>query len=231
MRLVRLAMLCAAAVAATACTTDGGAGFFIVQNNVPGDGCTISSDVGSAFRSKGIVEVDYASGYLFTPVVQSLFQASGDPNVDHVIFVQGADVSLSFPRGELDDRPAFRQMFSGSIFPDGGTTSFGFDIIPRPDMDAIGEAIPEDGGSVLVRADIKMFGTADGEDLTAEPYFYNVEVCRGCLAEFLGPCAELPDGISIDEGGECDVFQDAPVDCCIDELGRPECPAELDTGT
>lgn len=225
MRLVRLALFGALAAAAPGCTSEGGAGFFIVQNQVPAEGCVIPTDVGSGFRSKGVVEADYAAGYLFTPVVQSLFQASMSGDVDHVIFVRGADISLSFPSGALADVPEFRQMFSGSIFP-GGTTSFGFDIIPRAEMDDIADAIPETGGTISVQAEIKMFGTADGEGVEAEAYFYNVDVCRGCLVEVLGDCATLPADVVIDQGGECDVFQDAAVDCCIDSLGHTQCPAQ-----
>jgi hypothetical protein len=230
MRLVRLALLCALVCAAPACTSEGGAGFFIVQNNVPAEDCVIPSDTASAFLSKGTVEVDYAAGYFFTPVVQSLFTPSMNADVDHVIFVRGADISLSFPRGELSSVGTFRQMFSGSVFPD-GTTSFGFDIVPREVLNDIGAAIPAEGGAIAVSAEIQMFGVADGEEVEAEPYFYNVDVCRGCIAFDLGvTCDAIPDGTVIRQGGTCDVFQDAVVDCCTDALGRYICPAPVSTG-
>lgn len=224
MRLVRLVTLGAVSCAAgSACTTQGGQGFFIVQNNVPTEGCIIPSDVGSSFLSRGAVEVELAGGYLFTPVAQSLFQPSENGNVDHVIFVQGADVSISFPGGELDGF-TFRQQFSGSIFP-GGTTSFGFQILSRGDLDAIAEVGADD---LEVRAEITMFGTADGEDVEAEPYFYNVNACRGCVAFDLGvACEAIPEGTTIRQGGTCDVFQDAVVDCCVDSLDRLLCPAPV----
>lgn len=236
MRLVRLASLSAAlAAAAPACTTDGGASFYIVQNQVPSEGCQISADVGSGFLSRGVVEGDLAHGYLFTPVVQSLYGESENPDVNGTIQVQGADVSLSFPSGELDDIPTFRQMFSMAIQP-GGTSSVGFDIIPGAYLADIAAAIPGDSGVIAVQAKIEMFGSADGRDVDAEPYYYNVDVCRGCLATFYGPCAELPDGITFDQGGVCDIFQDAPVDCCMDPLlGDPDldyqlCPGEVSSG-
>lgn len=226
MRLVRLATFGALIAAAVpACKSEGGAGFFIVQNQVPAENCVIPSDVSSTFLSKGTVEVDYAAGYFFTPVVQSLFTPSMNADVDHVIFVRGADVSLSFPRGELSDVDTFRQMFSGSVFPN-GTTSFGFDIVPRNVLNDIAGVIPEEGGTISVTAEVVMFGTADGEDVEAEPYFYNIDVCRGCIAFDLGvTCAEIPEGTVIRQGGTCDVFQDAVVDCCTDALGRYLCPA------
>jgi hypothetical protein len=227
MRLVRLIMFGAVfAAAVPACTTDGGAGFFIVQNNVPGEGCTITPDISSTFLSRGAVEVDYARGYLFTPVVQSLFDISENTSVDHVIFVRGADVSLSYPLGDLPDRGALRYMFSGSIFP-GATTSFGFDIIGREDLDEIA-ALGVD--NVEVQAEITMFGSVDGRDVTAETYFYNVNACRGCVAIDLVPaCEEIPEGTTIRQGGTCDTYQDQPVDCCIDANGDRFCPAQVPT--
>ena len=226
MRLVRLATFGAVLVAtAPACTTDGGAGFFIVQNNVPGEGCVISPDVGSTFLSRGAVEVELASGYLFTPVVQSLFDMSDNSNVDHVIFIQGADVAISYPLGELPDRGELRHMFSGSIFP-GGTTSFGFQILSRDDLDEIAAVGADD---LEVRAEITMFGTVDGRDVTAETYFYNLNACRGCLAANLGACADIPEGTVVQQGGSCDIFQDALVDCCVDASDRLICPAQVPT--
>ena len=226
MRLVRIALFGAAVAASSACTSEGGAGFFIVQNNVPGEGCVISPDVTSPFLSRGAVEVDLANGYFFTPVAQSLFQTSENADVDHVIFVQGADVSISFPSHELDDFSTVRQMFSGSIFP-GGTTSFGFQIVSRDDLDAMAGTVSDDPAHPLaVRVEVAMFGNADGESVEAEPYFYNVDVCRGCVAYNLGSCAEIPEGTVIRSGGSCNIFQDAAVDCCVDALERLICPAQ-----
>ena len=224
MRLVRLALFGALAAAAPACTSEGGAGFFIVQNQVPDEGCMIPNDVGSGFLSTGRIDANAGSGYLFTPVVQSLFTASQTGDVDHVIFVQGADVSLTFTRGGLPDVPTFRQMFSGSIFP-GATTSFGFEIIPRETLQSILDA----GGEASVRAEITMFGTADGEDLDAEPYFYNVDVCDGCLMEVLPSC-DIPEGYDIQTGGACQMLQDGFVTCCMDATLGLLCPAP-DSGT
>lgn len=217
MRLVRLALLGAGfCAAAPACTTDGGAGFFIVHNQSPEDGCVIPSDVSSLYLSKGRIDINASSGYLFTPVVQSLFQASETGDVDHVIFVQGADVSLSYVTGGSGSLGSFRQSFSGSIFP-ASTTSFGFEILP---FDTLGDI----GGSAQVRAEITMFGNADGEDLTAEPYTYNIDVCDGCLQEVLSSC-DIPEGYSIKTGGACQLLQDGVVTCCQDETLGLLCPA------
>jgi hypothetical protein len=218
MRLVRLALFGAAITAASACTSEGGAGFFIVHNQAPEEGCVIPTDVSSLFLSVGKIDSNATSGYLFTPVVQSLFQASGTGDVDHVIFVQGADVSLTTDSGE--SLGSFRQMFSGSIFPN-STTSFGFEILPHDTLVAVGAG--------RVHAEISMFGTADGEDIDAEPYFYTIEVCDGCLSEVLDTC-DIPDGYPIQTGGACQLLQDGFVTCCMDETLGLLCPAPDSTG-
>lgn len=227
MRLVRLALFGAAAIAASACTSEGGAGFFIVQNQDPDEGCTIPTDVGSGFLSSGIIDSNASSGYLFTPVVQSLFSPSETGDVDHVIFVQGADVALEFPGGDFSNRSAVRQMFSGAIFP-GSTTSFGFEIVPADLLGEIGGTLGP-GQRTNVRAEINMFGNADGEPVDAEPYWYNVEVCNGCLMEVLESC-DIPDGYTIRTGGACQMLQDGVVTCCMDDTLGLLCPAPDSTG-
>jgi len=224
MRLVRLALFGALVAAAPACTNDGGSSFFIVQNQVPTEGCVIPSDVGSGFLSKGTIEASAETGYIFTPVVQSLLTTMEGAAADRVIFVQGADISLSFPRGELDDVPTFRQRFSGSVFP-GGTTSFGFELVPLDTLEDVAAVLGDGAGAVSISAEITLIGTVDGGDVDAEPYFYNIDVCNGCLVQDLGNCADLPEGITIDQGGQCQIFQDAPVDCCMDDTLGFLCPA------
>ena len=224
MRLPRLALFGAAALLAPACTNDGGASFFIVQNQLPTEGCVIPSDVGAGFLSRGVIEAQAEIGYIFTPVVQSLLTTGEQTTADRVIFVQGADITLSFPRGELSSGSTFRQMFSGSLFP-GGTTSFGFEIVPREVLLEAAGVIGDSTNSVAVRAEIVMFGSVDGGDVEAEPYFYNIDVCNGCLVDDLGSCATIPDGVTIDQGGECQIFQDAPVDCCTHDTLGFICPA------
>src|SRR5262249_55243404 len=148
-----------------ACTTDAGASFFILQNQVPEDGCVISPSPGT-FRSRGTVDVQASAGYIFTPVVQSLVQQADRDDVDRVIFVQGAALPRTVGHRELDP---FRQRFSGAITP-GGTTSFAFEILPPGSLDGVDE------GS-LVLAEIEMFGEVEGGDATAEPFVYPIDVC------------------------------------------------------
>ena len=223
MRLVRLALFGALVAAAPACTNDGGSSFFIVQNQVPTEGCVIPSDVGSGFLSKGTIEASAETGYIFTPVVQSLLTTMEGAAADRVIFVQGADISLSFPRGELDDVPTFRQRFSGSVFP-GGTTSFGFELVPLDTLEDVAAVLGDGAGAVSISAEITLIGTVDGGDVDAEPYFYNIDVCRGCLVAVYD-CADITEGFMPDQGGVCQLFQDGPVDCCVDAEDNLICPA------
>jgi hypothetical protein len=206
------------------CTTDAGASMYIVHNQVPEAGCVINADVGGDFRGRGMVDALGGVGYVFTPVAQSLIEAPSRDDIDRVIFVRGADVTLSFQdglysEGEVDGfREAglanFRQPFSGSIMP-GASTSFAFEILPGAMLAELEGKLGPDGATT-VTAEVEIFGDVEGGEARGEPFFYPIEVCVGCLITNLGNCAELASDIEPAPGGECNVFQDAPVDCCVE---------------
>jgi hypothetical protein len=232
-RLQRLAWIAACAgVLATGCT-EGGESFFIVQNQSPDVGCVVPATLTAAFIPRGRIEVEAAGGYLFTPVVQSVVQQSPTGQAARVLFIEGADVTLSFEAGLFSEAELgplrdgglarFRQAFSGAIFP-GGLTSFAFEIIPRPMIDALAGKIGA-GGSTVVTAEVVMFGTLDGGSIEGQTFRYPVEVCDGCLRVDRGSCSALPAGFEPATGGNCQVLQDGALDCCTDDAGNLICPA------
>ncbi|HLU64931.1 MAG TPA: hypothetical protein VKZ63_01565 [Kofleriaceae bacterium] len=229
----RLACMTAALAALSAACTDGSESFVIIQNQIPQEGCVIPTDLGSAFLARGRIDVAAGAGYLFTPVVQSLVTESATGMADRILFVRGADVTLSFQDGVYSDaeiadlREAglarFRQVFSGSVFPQ-GTTSFGFEIIPKAMLEDLAGRI-EAGGSTLVTAEIVMLASLDGGDVESEPYSYPVDVCDGCLLIDRGSCAGLPTDFQPATGGVCQPLQDGATECCTDADGNLVCPA------
>ena len=236
-RLHRLALFAAwSGLLATGCT-EGGESFFIVQNQVPDTGCVVPSALTTNFISRGRIEATAAGGYLFTPVVQSLVEESATGQSDRVLFVEGADVTLSFQEGTFSEAEVgslreaglanFRQAFSGAVFP-GSTTSFAFEIIPQPMLAELAGVIGA-GGSTIVTAEVVMFGSLDGGDVEAQPFTYPIEVCDGCLRIDRGACAGLPADFEAATGGTCQLLQDAALDCCTDSTGTLVCPAVPET--
>ena len=216
---------------AAACT-DSGKSVRVLQNQAPEPGCVVPTDQG-AFIPRGRIDTNADSGYLFTPLVQSTVTESENGSTDRVMFIEGADVELSFAPGFFSDAEIgglessglvnFSQAFSGSIFPD-GFTSFAFIVVPKPLLDAIGDKL-SDGGATVVTASVTVFGELDGGDIESNPFNYPIEVCEGCMLIDNGPCTELPDDFEPLTGGNCQVLQDFPIDCCTSIDGDAVCPA------
>jgi hypothetical protein len=229
----RLGWAAAALILAAAGCTDAGASFFIVQNQSPDQGCVVPSSTTANFIPRGRIEVEAESGYLFTPVVQSLVRQSPTGQSPRVLFVEGADVTLSFDEARISASEQaslrdsglahFRQAFSGAIYP-GGVTSFAFEVISRALLDRLGGMVGA-GDSILVTAEVVLFGSLDGGTIESQPFTYPIDVCRGCLLVDRGLCAGLPAGYEPATGGNCQTLQDMPLDCCTSAEGDLVCPA------
>src|SRR5690349_13970882 len=147
----RLAFATAAAASllASACT-DAGNTLIVLQNQVPGNGCTVSADRSSDFIPRGRIDAAAEDGYLFTPLVQNVAESTGQDN-QRILFVEGADVTLSGDFEADGSLTSFSQAFSGSLLP-GDLASFAFIIVPEQLVRQLGDALP-DGGEVAVNAE------------------------------------------------------------------------------
>lgn len=212
--------ICAALLSA-ACT-DAGTTLIVLQNQEPGDGCTVSADRGSTFIPRGHIDARAEDGYLFTPLVQNVAEGTGNDS-QRILFVEGADISLSGDFDADSGLTSFSQSFSGSLLP-GDFASFAFVIIPEQLITQLGDSLGE-GGSVAVDAEITVFGTVDGGEVESQAFHYTVDVCDGCTVVDNGSCAALPDGFMADTGGACQPLQDGALDCCTASDGALVCPA------
>lgn len=222
---LRFAFAATAALLASACT-DAGTTLIVLQNQVPGEGCTVSADRSNQFFPRGRIDAAAEDGYLFTPLVQNVAEATQNDN-QRILFVEGADITLS---GEFEadgSLTEFSQAFSGSLLP-GDFASFAFIIVPEQLVRDLGESLP-DGGEVAVNAEITIFGTVDGGSVESQPFKYTVDVCDGCTLIDNGSCAALPDGFEASNGGACQPLQDGQLDCCTSSEGALVCPAVQET--
>jgi hypothetical protein len=233
--------LLAIGCAAAGCT-DTSYGVFILRNQIIGADCTVPSGTGTDYRGFGRLDVTNPipgsnlenTGYIFAPaVVNGSTPNNSMPNV-HTLFLNGADVELRADgsmasnallgalRGRnLDKRT---QHFSGSIAA-GATAGVGYPLIDAEQTAAIADVL-DDFQQVSVVAHTKIFGTLDGTSVTSDPFDYPITVCKGCLVEDLGPCANLTMATTIHKGGACNPLQDALLDCCTQD-GAAVCPAVI----
>jgi len=213
---------CGLLMGAAGCT-DSGKTLLIVQNQVAGDGCVISSSISGTYLGRGIIDTNASIGYIFNPVVQN--RATASKNATRVAFIEGYEVDISFPDGSVtadSSLTSFSRRTSASIFP-GGNTGMSFEIVPVELLESLGLAA---GESVELVAEVSVFGTMDGGDVESTPFAYPITVCNGCMTVDLGACSDVATDFSPQTGGECNTLQDIPVECCTLSDSSLLCPAE-----
>jgi hypothetical protein len=213
-----------------ACTADGAESMQIIRNQLPGEGCEISTTESGAYQPRGRIDVSSVNGYRFTPLVKSFAVIPENENTLRRIFVEGANVDIVFQGSNqptlgagLENSINFRAPFSGSIEA-GGSTAFDFDIVTRELLaDLVDDVTPE--SPVQIQASITVVGELDGDGIESNTFKYPVEVCDGCMTNQLGPCLGLSDEVEYSTGGVCNTKQDGALDCCTAEDGSLTCPA------
>lgn len=218
-----------ASVSAAGCVTNAGDVLFILQNQVPGEDCTVSPSAGDQFRPEGLIDTGASAGYFFTPVIESraTVPAGQEPSRRNVA-LQGADITLQLfdengdPQSFSQAPTEFSTRFSATVEP-GGTTGVGFEILKLSHLSELEGLVGDGRWQVL--AQVTVFGQLSGGDVESEPFVYPINVCSGCLEVDLGDCASLPSGFVSDQlGGICNDLQDAVLECC-DDNGTKVCPA------
>jgi hypothetical protein len=207
--------LAAVAALAGGCIADAGETMVIIQNQVPAEGCVVSSSVSDTYRPFGSLDASGGHGYLFTPVVQSRAETrAGDDPTRRLIAVQGATVRLEAQVGtttfDFQDAPTeFSIPTSGSV-PPGGTLGMGFDILLASHAAEIDRRLG-DSDEMLILAEVVVFGKLAGSNVESDPFTYPLSACRGCLTSLIDSCLLLP--------GACRPFQDAGLDCSQEPSG------------
>ncbi len=227
------------AFAVLAGCTNAGSPIFILQNQVPDEGCVISSSTSADFNPRGRIDVNAGAGYLFTPVVENV--ADQGDGAQGVVFVEGADIELTLEKGLLDaavydeavskNLIKFSKRFSGAIQPDGGTTSFAFTVIPDQLMtDYVAARLADDGSQLTeVKVGVSIFGNMNGGDVSTPTFNFWVDLCNGCMKQNVGACTDLSSGFEPLTGGECVTLQDVPLECCTATDSSEVCPAVAET--
>ena len=224
--------------------------FFIVQNQVPQQGCTIPGERSAVYRSEGRLDATLVSdsaefAYDIYPLMQNDLPAAGmegspEPNR---LTMRGYHVEVTLGS---DAPPLARQVFdavaadatlrgllsydeptSGTLEP-GGTLSGGVGAFPaelarRLLSSGALDGVPRVRATIGVRA----LASRQGGDLESTEFRYPLDICAGCLVAVRGSCPlEKLDN----PGNACRLAQDDIVDCCQDS-GRLRCPAAVKSMT
>jgi hypothetical protein len=226
-----VAGVCAAALL-VGCSSDGSERFFIVQNQVPQDGCVISGDHTALYRGRGILDVALVFdgalvGYELFPLLQSdlpvMGQTSGtEPNrmalrefrvrLETAPGAPAAVVDL-FASAALQPNLAYSEPWSGTLEPGGGTVSAAVTVVPAE----VARQIRATGvlttiSDVGLTARVRAVGDSLTDSFESREFVYPIDVCNGCLISNISACPSAP----VNKGNACIVSQDEPVDCCSD---------------
>jgi hypothetical protein len=231
----------AAGLIMAACVDNGDSTVVILQNQVPGEACTVSGSETDTFISAGVIDARSTSGYVFTPLVKNFATAEAGQERLRIAFVEGARVEITFLQDPdlftETQLTAFREAgltrfevpMTGPIDPE-GTSSFVFEIVPPELLAQIAEKLPfTDNGfdrtSTLLQVAIRLVGSLGDDSFESQLYRYPVDVCVDCLINDLGACNALATSfVPTNTGGACNTAQDYTVDCCSDDTGLV-CPA------
>lgn len=232
---IGIALAGALVVLGAACT-DGGDPLIILQNQVPGEGCTISASQSDSFISRGLIDTQADTGYIFNPIVQNnSVDVATSTAPPRIATIQGAEVSLTLQSGfsvSVDGSLLhFTRKFGGTIQPDGGTTAFSFVILDKALLDAIGGSLAVGDDPVEVDAKITVFGNQNGTSVESQPFYYPILVCNGCMQRTVGTCDTLASDFVPSTGGQCNALQDFYTDCCTAADGSLTCPAAAPVAT
>lgn len=220
----------------TGCVANGGDESMIVLKNVrPGDNCMFKPSETENGISRGALDIQVHTGYLFTAQVKSRVTAVAGQEDQRTILISGANVDISFPgstlftAAELDDLKAqalthFKTLFSSPLPPNGSLLDTQFELIPRE----LAEAVSAKAGtaSAVALATFRIVGAFPGADSeqTSQAFQYPIEIVNGGLVADHGACADLSSTFVPKVGNSCNPGQDFQVDCCHDDTGL-QCPA------
>jgi len=225
MRLVSSISFVLLVCAASACADKGDEGMFILNNIAPpASTCVFTSDKAQPFIAAGAISYDSPSGYIFSPLIESRITAVAAQTAERTIHLEGADVSLAVANGGASQK--FTALFSGSVEPNGGTTSVTFELMSKSSILALGNAQQ----NVEVVASVAIYGTLGGGRVDGEPFQYPITIVgRGNgIVNVLGSCANMMLPTPTQTGNVCNKFQDGAVDCCsCGDPSKPVCPPVL----
>jgi hypothetical protein len=221
--------------------------FFIVQNQVPAEGCVVPGGRTDAYRGEGRLDValigeSQTSAYRLFPLLQNDLPPAGgkgaaEPNR---LVIKGFRVRVSLaPEAPAAARQMFDAMaadetgrrflsydepWSGTLEPGGDTMSAGVTAVPGEIARRLRASGVFDTAPVVnLVASVRALSERTAGDLESTELRYPIAVCKGCLVAFGGSCPLAERRFA---GNACNIAQDEPVDCCMQD-GVPRCPAPI----
>lgn len=219
MQLIRtLPVLLAVTFILPACEED--IAFYIYQNQVPEEGCTIST-TDKIYRPEGLLDVSLGMGYwLFPLLYNDLPSVKGgqdlsdtpDPNTLHL-----REYWVDLDLGGIPKKTTIPGSLTSFTYPTSGM------LMPGDKRASVVKVIPDDlaarinvptGARPMIMARIQAVASTGDDVLESMPFYYPIHLCNGCLVTMLNSCptdftTSIPSNV-------CGIPQDVAVACCSD---------------
>ncbi len=221
------------AVAAWTGCQENSASLLILQNQVPGEGCTLDTSGGS-YRTQGTLDVAwyvqkgqpaYYDMYLLVKNNLLSTENSGNAVEENCIVLEKAQVDLNL--GSLGDYvesslTRYEVPLALTVCPE-EEKAVTVRVIPSQVVELVGNQINE-GSTILATARVKLIGKRGSQKIPSNSIDYPIFLCNGCLIHNLGLCSSntIPD--SPKAGNPCNPAQDDILECCS-EGADLVCPA------
>ncbi len=207
--------------------------FEIVNNQVPLPGCVIPTSAG-VYQGQGRLDLSLVgsgagSAYYVFPLMRNNLESSGGGvDVNQITLKSFAvDITPLGPAtgqvqqvfdsleadGNLRSLLHYKTPWSGSVGSGGSEISAWVAAFP-PELAGRILATQEVGNqpSLAINLRIRAFGSTTTKNIESDPFDFPIYVCAGCLIANLQPCPYTVAPRNL--GHECNIAQDAPVDCC-----------------
>jgi hypothetical protein len=220
--------------------------FFIVQNQVPESGCSISGARSSTYRGEGTLDTTLVSesasfAYDIYPLLQNDLPAVGTEGAPQPnrLSLKGFHVDIELAAGapatarqvfdavaadpNLQGLLSYDEATSGTLEPGGnlasGVGAFPAELARRLLNSGVFSTAPRVRATIRLRA----LASRQSGDMESTEFRYPLDICAGCLVALRGSC---PVEKLENPGNACRYSQDNLVDCCLDS-GRLRCPAPV----
>jgi hypothetical protein len=226
-----------------ACADHGDEGILVTKNVAVTTSCSFMGVSSEPEFPEGQFSVFSPAPYTVHPQMVSRITAVAGTELQRTILIQGADVDLTFSDPSFTGfDPAlthFQAPFSAVLSPNGGTADGAFTLIPAKLLQAIVMANPgiqnlSTNLDVEILATFTVFGDMSSERVTSQPFTYPVTLCNQCIINILLDSTGAPLQCPVphtttitNPGNACNPFQDGVVDCCLDTMNAPVCPAPI----
>lgn len=228
--LVVIALCTTTALGAVGCAEDD-VSFYIQQNQIPEDGCSVATASAGVFLSSGTLDVDIRVGrgyYMFPLVVNNMVPSNkvdGQPERNN-LHMRSFDVTLDVGGLALTSAVASELEFaipkSGMIAPGGEAVYSGVQVISDKLAAELGNQLQtKSGNQPVVLVTMRAVAERSGETRESAEFIFPVTLCYGCLVDFrtAAPASTDKDVFK----NACGLPQDSPVTCYKSTSGTAVC--------